>query len=223
MLEKGLLPGKDRSSLDVGRADAEPDFADFEKGAWAKCDWNVMNGIQSEKPLVFSRFKMLAGKEGLYIAAEGKMGQHPRIAGTDRDGPCGGEECFVLTVSPKDSTSAFYRFMWNVNPESRWDGMQGHITDPLDPKFGKVDSVWDGEWTVKSEFKNGLWRSMVKIPYATLGSGIPGKGSSWGFNLGRIADGAAKNSFRVFLLWSPNFENPRGILDPSSMGAIRFR
>lgn len=223
MLEKGLLPGKDRASLDVGRADAEPGFADFEKGAWAKCRWNAINGIQSEKPLVFSRFKILAGKDGLYVAAEGKMGRHPRIAGTERDGPCGGEECFVLTVSPKDSATAFYRFMWNVNPESRWDGMQGHITDPLDPKFGKVDSVWNGEWTVKSEYKDGLWRSMVKIPYATLGTDVPGKGTAWGFNLGRIADGAAKNSFRVFLLWSPNFENPRGILDPSSMGAIRFR
>jgi hypothetical protein len=64
---------------------------------------------------------------------------------------------------------------------------------------------------------------MVKIPYSTLGEVIPKKGTVWGLNVGRIADGAAKNSFRVFLLWNPNFENPRGILDPSSRGMLRFK
>ena len=223
MKEKGMLPGKDRMSVDVDRVDAEPEFGDFDKGVWAKCGWNVLNGIMSERPLVSSRFKILAGKEGLYIAAEGGMGKLPRIAGTDRDGPCGGEECFVLTVSPKDSSTSYFQFMWNVKPESRWDGRQGHITDPLDPKYGKTDPVWNGEWTVKSEFKDGLWRSMVKIPYSTLGESCPKKGAVWGLNVGRIADGAAKNSYRVFLLWNPNFENPRGILDPNARGIIRFK
>jgi hypothetical protein len=223
MRDRDLLPGKNRMSLEVNRTNSEPGFESFEKGEWAKCEWKVLNGIMSEKPAVFSRFKILAGNEGLYIAAEGRMGKQPRIVGTDRDGPCGGEECFVLTVSPKDSAQSFYRFMWNVNPESRWDGKKGHITDPLDPKFDKVDSVWNGEWTVKSEFKEGLWRSMVKLPYSTLGESLPKKGAVWGFNLGRIADGAAKNSYRIFLQWNPNFENPRGILDANSRGMIRFK
>ena len=151
------------------------------------------------------------------------MGKEPRISGTDRDGPCGGEECFVMTVSPKDSTDAYFRFMWNVDPNSRWDGRQGHITDPLDPKFGSVDSSWNGNWTVQSEFKDGLWRSMVALPYATLGEKAPRKGVAWGFNVGRIADCAAKNSYRVYLLWNPNFESPTGVLDPAACGLLKFK
>ena len=176
----------------------------------------------SEKPMVEARFKLLAGSDCFYVAAESAMGKAPRIAGAGRDGPCGGEECFVMTVSPKDSSENYFRFMWNVDSKSRWDGRQGHITDPLDPKFGSIDSSWDGDWTVQSEFKNGLWRSMVALPYATIGEQAPGKGVAWGFNVGRIADCAAKNSYRIFLLWNPNFESPRGITDLSSRGLIRF-
>lgn len=223
MRENGMLPGKSRSSLDLRRTDETPAFGDFEHGAWAKCGWNVLNGVMSEKQLVMSRFKILAGSDALYVAAEGAMGKEPRMCGVGRDGPCGGEECFVMTVSPKDSADAFFRFMWNVDPDSRLDGRQGHITDPLDPKYGKVDDVWNGDWKVQSEFKDGLWRSMVTLPYATLGAAAPGKGAAWGFNIGRIADCAAKNSYRVFLLWNPNFESPTGVLDPASCGLIRFK
>ena len=222
MRERGMLPGMSRESLDVPRTADVPSFGDFEGGEWAKCGWCTLNGIMSEKPMVAARFKVLAGKDSLYIAAESAMGREPRIAGSGRDGPCGGEECFVMTVSPKDSSEDYFRFMWNVDPQSRWDGRQGHIKDPLDPKFGKVDSVWNGDWSVQSEFKDGLWRSLVTLPYATLGEAAPGKGKVWGFNIGRIADCAAKNSYRIFLLWNPNFESPRGITDPNARGLIRF-
>ena len=223
MRENKMLPGKDRLSLNVVRTDAVPSFGDFEGGAWAACGWNALNGIMSEKPLVMSRFKALAGRDSLYLAVEGGVGKEPRFCGVGRDGPCGGEECFVLTVSPQDSTDAYYRFMWNTDPKSRWDGRQGHIKDPLDPKFGKVDDNWNGDWKVESEFKDGLWRSMIAIPYATLGVSAPGKGAAWGFNVGRIADCAAKNSFRVYLLWNPNFESPTGVLDPAANGLLKFR
>ena len=223
MRERKMLPGKSRYSLEAVRTDVVPAFGDFEQGAWAACGWNEVSGIMSEKPLVMSRFKLLAGKDCLYLAVEGGMGKEPRINGAGRDGPCGGEECFVMTVSPKDSTDAYFRFMWNVDPNSRWDGRQGHITDPLDPKFGSVDSSWNGNWTVQSEFKDGLWRSMVALPYATLGEKAPGKGVAWGFNVGRIADCAAKNSYRVYLLWNPNFESPTGVLDPAACGLLKFQ
>ena len=222
MRETGMLPGMSRKTLSVRRTAETPPFGDFEHGEWAKCGWNVLNGVMSEKPLVMSRFKVLAGADALHVAAEGAMGREPRICGVERDGPCGGEESFMMTVSPKDSTDAFFQFIWNVNPESRWDGAQGHITDPLDPKYGKVDSVWNGEWKVQSEFKDGLWRSMVTLPYSTVGAPPPVKGTTWGFNLGRKADCAAKNSYRVFLLWNPNFESPTGVLDPASCGLFRF-
>ncbi len=223
MRERKMLPGKSRMELEAVRTEGEPEFGDFEKGEWARCAWQPMNGVMSEKPLVMSRFKVLAGKDRLYVAAEGGMGKEPRFCGVGRDGPCGGEECFVMTVSPQDSSDEYFRFMWNVNPESRWDGRQGHIKDPLDPKFGKVDSNWNGEWKVESEFKDGLWRSMVSIPYAALGVAAPGKGAVWGFNIGRIADCAAKNSYRVYLLWNPNFESPTGVLDPAARGTLKFR
>jgi hypothetical protein len=64
---------------------------------------------------------------------------------------------------------------------------------------------------------------MVSIPYAALGVAAPGKGAVWGFNIGRIADCAAKNSYRVYLLWNPNFESPTGVLDPAARGSLKFR
>ena len=57
----------------------------------------------------------------------------------------------------------------------------------------------------------------------TLGEKAPGKGVAWGFNVGRIADCAAKNSYRVYLLWNPNFESPTGVLDPAACGLLKFK
>ena len=32
-----------------------------------------------------------------------------------------------------------------------------------------TDGKWDGEWDVKTEFKNGEWRSVAIIPFKTVG------------------------------------------------------
>ena len=52
MRERKMLPGKSRMELEAVRTEDEPEFGDFEKGEWARCAWQPMNGVMSEKPLV---------------------------------------------------------------------------------------------------------------------------------------------------------------------------
>ena len=79
-----------------------------------------------------------------------------------------------------------------------------------------------GAWTFD------LWLATLTLPFlavASLWGGLPfGRLLlAWGFNVGRIADCAAKNSDRVYLLWNPNFESPTGVLDPAACGLLKFQ
>ena len=222
MLAAGFLPGAKRAECRVPRVEAAPDFADFEGGAWASAEWNTIGGIQAETPRLSARFKVLAGPDALYLATESELPPNPRIVGVERDGPCWREENFSIIISPEDVATKYFHLIWNVNDASRFDSVVGLKTDPLDPMFGKADSGWNGEWAAKSELKNGKWRSLVTLPYATFGASRPAAGDQWGFNLGRDANHTGKGSDKFYLLWNPNFENARSLTSPNARGALKF-
>ena len=204
------------------RTEAAPAFGDFEGGAWATAPWSVMNGIQADTPRLAVRFKVLAGPDALYLAAESELPPNPRIVGVERDGPCWREENFSLIVSPEDVASNYRHLIWNVNDASHYDSAVGLKTDPLDPMFGRADPGWNGEWSTKSELKGNLWRTMLTLPYATLGVKRPAAGEKWGFNLGRDANHTGKGSDKIYLLWNPNFENARSLGSPNARGVLKF-
>ena len=223
MLERGALPGATKASLDVERVDEAPAFGDFESGAWAGAKWTEMRGVQAEDPKLASRFKLLAGPDALYVAAESDVPPGAIIKGFEHDGPCWREENFSLLVSPKDDPAFYYHLIWNISDSSHYDAALGLITDPLDPKYKTCDDAWNGSWTTKSEYSGGKWRTLLALPYSTLSVKRPVTGETWGFNLGRDANHTGKGADKMFTLWNPNFESATSISAPNSMGTIRFK
>ena len=223
MLAAGVLPGATRATLDVARVEEVPAFGDFESGAWAQATWAQMRGIQAETPGLAARFKLLAGPDALYLAAESEVPPDAAIKGFEHDGPCWREENFSMMVSPKDDPAFFYHLIWNVSDSSHYDAALGLITDPLDPKYKTCDPAWNGAWTTKSEYAGGKWRTLLALPYATVGAKRPMPGEAWGFNIGRDARHTGKSADKIFTLWNPNFESATSISNPNSMGTIRFK
>ena len=222
MLAAGFLPGARRSECKVPRTEKAPDFADFDGGAWAAAEWCAIGGIQADTPRLAARFKVLAGPDALYLATESEMPPNARVVGVEHDGPCWREENFSLIVSPDDVATKYFHLIWNVGDDSRYESATGLKTDPLDPMFGKADVGWNGEWAAKNEMRDGKWRSLVTLPYATFGAARPESGTTWGFNLGRDANHTGKGSDKIYLLWSPNFENARSLESPNARGALKF-
>ena len=223
MFADGHLPGVRRATCTVRRTEEIPGFADFERGAWTNAAWCALGGVQAEPPRLAARFKVLAGPDALYVAAESALPPNPKIVGVVRDGPCWHEENFSLIVSPEDSSAKVYHFLWNVADTSRYDSALGLKTDPLDPMFGKADVGWNGDWTTKNELKDGTWRTLLTLPYATVGAARPAHGDVWGFNLGRDANHTGNGSDKMLLLWSPNFEDGCSVSSPIARGELKFQ
>jgi len=72
--------------------------------------------------------------------------------------------------------------------------------------------------------KDGVWYSLVTIPYASLKADAPKTGDVWCFNLGRMSDTLGKGDVMQMemSLWSPNMEN-RKFTFPDAMGTITFK
>ena len=223
LLDAGFLPGANRALYDVPKVDAVPDFEDFEKGLWAAAPWSVIRGIQSEDPRLAARFKVLAGTDALYVAAESELPPDPVIKGVNKDGPCWLEENYSVIFSPADNSTEYYHLLWAVKDGSCYDEACGLHTDPLDPMYGKTDAGWNGDWSAHNELKNGKWRTLLTLPYATFGIKRPMPGDKWGFNIGRDARHTGRGADKIFLLWSPNFENARSLESPNARGALRFK
>jgi len=92
------------------------------------------------------------------------------------------------------------------------------VTDPLDPRFGKDDPDWNGDWVYETRLDRDAnrWLALLKIPYKTLGIDPPGKGTSWRGNFGRVHM-TAPYRFE-YSLWS----GATDISDRSSFGELLF-
>ena len=222
LLERGVLPGAQNEKTVVRLVKAEPSAGDFEAGDWASAPWLTLGGAQMEMPRVKARFKLLAGPKAFYVAAESAILPNVEISGFKHDGPTCRQENFDMLFSPFGQKKRRYHFIWNPADESRWDAACGFIDDPLDPLYNKDDVNWNGEWTTRNSVKDGIWRSFVKVPYASLGVKRPERGEKWLFNLGRDANKTGKSSDTVRLLWSPNVAT-QGFSNPDAMGELEFK
>ena len=139
---KGLLPGAEVKSLKVARTAAEPDFADFETGAWGAAAWQELGGCQLQAVPLTARFKALAGPDAFYLAAETDLADDIRIKGCEHDGPAWREESFDLLLDPTGSKDRYYHFIWNPSETSIYDEAFGLITDKLDLSVEEAQVFW---------------------------------------------------------------------------------
>ena len=219
----GLLPGEKVTSAKVGFTDAEPAFGDFEQGAWAAATWQNLTGNQLQAVPLKARFKALAGPDALYIAAETDLADGVPVKGCLRDGPVWRQENFDMSIDPTGSRDIWYHAIWNPVEGSFYDAAFGLITDKLDPYYNTSDDRWNGNWSFQSVRADGKWRTLAKIPYATLGAARPKPGDRWLFNLGRSANHeSGKSSDKIYMLWCPNLAKARTLADPDAMGVFEF-
>jgi len=108
----------------------------------------------------------------------------PRLA---RDQVLTHQESIDIYLQPQPGRELFYRFAVGVSGEAQYDAASGFVTDPIDPRFGKDDSTWNGQWQSESRLdaEHHRWDVLLTIPFATLGVDSPAPATSWRANFGR--------------------------------------
>lgn len=217
--EKGVLPGKDRKKMEIGKAAAPVSQSfDFNSGAWKQAKWHELNGIQLGVIQEKSRFKAVYDTEAVYFGIETDLPENVKITPCGQDGPCWGQDCLELILDPFGSREKYYHFIFNPVPESRYESATGFITDVLHPEYGKPDVGWNGQWEYFTQRTGNRWYALVKIPFAALGVKTPAPGTHWTLNVGR-------ESFRPrqpeLSSWSPNLET-MSFHDRDSFGEAVF-
>ncbi|MBR7108027.1 MAG: DUF4838 domain-containing protein [Lentisphaeria bacterium] len=133
---------------------------DFDSGVWKKAavmgPMNTM-GKQTKAPEE-TLVKIVHNGKAMYVAIqckfpEGKTTAKPGIPMTKW--PSGDHvELFLGRRA-----GGYYLMVYNTFANSTSSRYDAYCTD----------SKWNGEWDVKTEFKNGEWRSVAIIPFKTLG------------------------------------------------------
>ncbi len=218
MLRKSM-PGVDVKETHARRVDAPPTFAAFDDVS----GWDDISGVSMEIVPVKARFKTMYDASCLYVLVEGDLADDVEVSSFSRDGRAWQDDSVHMMVATGDTRDDHYRFVWNVDPESRYDYAVGLVKDPLDPDYGKPVPLWNGNgWKTESRRGGGKWRTIATFPYSDFGVAAPKPGDAWFFNVGRIAKTGAERKEKIPMLWSPNTESRR-MDSPSSMGRLVFK
>lgn len=180
--------------------------------------WNKMSGMQLDKCDYETRFRCAYDTDNFYLEVDAELPDDQSFRPQGHDGVCFRQECLELFIDPTFEKTKCFHFIWNPVENSCLDEAFGLCSDPLDPRFGQFNVDWNGRWHYRVERKGGRWRSLVTIPYATLGVRRPEVGDKWFFNLGRET---YKPGNLQIQLWNPSMEG-RGMRDLESLGTIVF-
>ena len=136
------------------------------------------------------------------------------------DASCWTTDCIDVLIDPTGCAERYYHFITNPVDDSRYDAACGLITDALDPKFGKFDSSWNGEWSVEHFRSQGKWYMLLRVPYSTLNARKPHAGESWSWNVGREKPDPKRSTVELSL-WNPNMET-NSFESPEAFGKVVF-
>ena len=168
-----------------------------------------------------STMRLLYDDKALHIRLEAELGDKTTFAAFDRDRVLTNQESFDVYLAPNPSQPLYYRFTQGANAASKYDALNGRITDPLDPRHGKDDPTWNGDWTgeTRVDAKAKRWHAHLVIPYSALGVEAPVKGIIWKANFGRTH--ALLRATVDRSVWSSSPASA-GIDDTAVMGNIVF-
>jgi hypothetical protein len=125
--------------------------------------------------------------KSIHIRAEAELGDATTFAAFNRDRALTNQEAIDVYLAPNPAQPLFYRLTQGANAASKYDAINGLITVPLDPRYGKDDPTWNGEWTgeTRVDAAHNRWLAHLVIPFSTLGVETPAKGITWKANFGR--------------------------------------
>ena len=218
MREKGIVPGGPVKQMSARRLAAKPALGDFGSGAFATVPAQTLGGMQLGHLDYATSFKIGYDDENLYVAVDAELPDDKTFPAQGHDGVCFRQECLELYLDPTFAHAKNYHFIWNPVADSCLEEAFGLLTDPLDPRFDKMNIDWNGKWDYEVKRTNGRWHSLVTIPFATFGVKAPEKGEKWFVNLGRET---YKPGDLQLASWNPSLEG-RGLADRESMGVVTF-
>jgi hypothetical protein len=131
------------------------------------------------------------------------------------------QESVAIYLAPVAGRDLAYRFTVGLRFGIRSDAASGFVTDAMDPRHGKFDPDWSGEWTHESRLEpdKNRWLALVKIPFKTLGVDAPKAGTFWRANFGRVHTAAPDRIERS--LWSVT-PGTKGMEDRNDFGELVF-
>ena len=131
--------------------------------------------------------RLIYDDKSIHIRAEAELGDATTFAAFNRDRALTNQEAIDVYLAPNPAQPLFYRLTQGANAASKYDAINGLITAPLDPRYGKDDPTWNGEWTgeTRVDAAHKRWLAHLVIPFSTLGVETPAKGITWKANFGR--------------------------------------
>jgi hypothetical protein len=165
--------------------------------------------------------RLLYDEKALHLRAEAELGDTTTFTAFNRDRLLTNQEALDLYLAPNSVQPLFYRFTQGANAASRYDALNGRITDVMDPRHGKDDPTWNGVWTSETRFdaKTKHWHAHLVIPFTTLGVEAPTKGIIWKANFGR--NHALPREVIDRAIWSSSLTST-SMDDTSVMGEMVF-
>ncbi|MFT5468369.1 MAG: hypothetical protein ACI8UO_003478 [Verrucomicrobiales bacterium] len=133
--------------------------------------------------------QMLYDETNLYIRAEAELEDDApaEFPQWNRDRLLTNQESFDIYLAPQAAREEFYRFATGANGASKYDAVSGFITDVMDPRHGKDDPTWNGDWQSETrvDLETLRWHALITIPFKTLAAEPPAPGISWRGNFAR--------------------------------------
>jgi hypothetical protein len=133
--------------------------------------------------------RMLYDSTNLHIRAECELepdgpGEFPAFG---RDRLLANQEALEVYLAPQAGGEVYYRFMVGANADSKYDAASGFITDAMDPRYGKDDPTWNGDWRgeTRVDRQSHRWHVLITIPFKTLAIEPPAAGITWRGNFAR--------------------------------------
>lgn len=125
-----------------------------------------------------------------------------------------------VLLAPVGGKEIVFRFSAGPVADSKQESANGFNSDPLDPRYGKFDPDWNGEWRYESHIdtKTQLWSALFAIPFKTLGVDRPQAGEFW---RGNIAHTRTVGNQTTRTLWSAG-PSTRVLDDRNDFGELVF-
>lgn len=132
----------------------------------------------------------------------------------------GSRDSIDVLLAPIGGKEIVYRFTVGPQADSKQEAANGFNSDPLDPRYGKFDPDWNGDWNYDSHLdpKSQRWTALLAIPFKTLGVERPNAGSFWRGNISHTRSTAERTDRS---LWSAS-SSTRTLDDRNDFGEFVF-
>ena len=178
------LPGAKRLNVSLAKAPVTIDAPQ-----WSRAAANELGSLPGHPKVTRkTTLRILYDDASIYLRVESELPatqmKPDAVAG---DGDLSRQESLDICLAPQPGQDICYRFMVGLGAGSKCDAASGLVTDAMDPRHGKFDPDWNGDWTYETQLqpRRNRWLALLRIPFKTLGVEPPAAETFWRGNVGR--------------------------------------